>query len=203
MGRAMAKGPDRRRAGVPDAHLWHAVAESTRPLKGKRRPAVSADDSLIADAPSIKPAKKAARMKPAPVLRQHPARIPAASALHPGQTAGVDRATAQRFKRGEMPIEASLDLHGMTQDSAHSALVGFIKRARAAGRRCVLVITGKGERAGADGAPTGVLRANVPRWLNEPGLKASVLAIAHARPRQGGTGALYVLLKRVREEGAR
>ncbi len=91
----------------------------------------------------------------------------------------------------------------MTQDSAHAALAAFVRRARTAGRRCVLVITGKGGRAGADGAPTGVLRANVPRWLNEPGLRAGVLALAPARPRHGGAGALYVFLKRVRGDGGR
>ncbi len=199
----MAKGPERRRAGVPDAHLWRVVADGTRPLKGKRRAAAPADDAA-SDASAASPARKtAARIKSAPVPKQHTAKPPAPPALHPGQTAGVDRATAQRFKRGETPIEATLDLHGMTQESAHAALAAFIARARAQGRRCILVITGKGGRAGTDGATTGVLRANVPRWLNEPGLKASVLALAHARPRHGGAGALYVLLKRVREAGPR
>ncbi len=105
--------------------------------------------------------------------------------------AGVDRATAERLKRGRRAIEARLDLHGMTQAEAHRALFGFVGGARTAGRRCVLVITGHGRIGG------GVLKSAVPRWLHEPELHRHVLAIAPARPQHGGTGALYVLLRRL------
>jgi DNA-nicking Smr family endonuclease len=64
------------------------------------------------------------------------------------------------------------------------------------GRRCVLVITGKGIWR----SEAGILREMVPRWLNEAPNRARVLAIAHAQPRHGGQGALYVLLKRKRQE---
>jgi DNA-nicking Smr family endonuclease len=104
--------------------------------------------------------------------------------------AGIDRATAERLKRGRLPIEARLDLHGMTQDEAHRALAGFIRASRAAGKRCVLVITGRGAVGG------GVLRSAVPRWLDEPGLRPQLLAIATAQPQDGGAGALYVMLRR-------
>jgi len=107
--------------------------------------------------------------------------------------AGIDRATAERLKRGRMTIEARLDLHGMTQDEAHRALAGFIAGARSAGRRCVLVITGRGLAGG------GVLRHAVPRWLDEPELRGHLLAVAPAQPRDGGNGALYVLIRRARE----
>ena len=104
--------------------------------------------------------------------------------------AGIDRANAEKLKRGRRPIEARLDLHGMTQAAAHSALADFITRSRAAGRRCVLVITGHGRSSG------GVLRQAVPRWLNEPALRRHLLAIAPAQPQHGGAGALYLLLRR-------
>ena len=104
----------------------------------------------------------------------------------------MDKRTLTRFRRGQMEIEATLDLHGHTQDSAHRALDAFIKGHAAAGRRCVIVVTGKGR----DG--DGVLRAEAPRWLNEPDLRQHVLAFSHARPADGGDGALYVLLKRKR-----
>lgn len=204
MGRAMAKGPDKRRAAIPDAHLWRAVADETRPLKHKRRPVPSAADSAPDEIPkndpkNDKPAAKA-KIKPKSVALPRPLPRPVAPALEagPGAPPNVDRNTALRFKKGDMPIEATLDLHGMTRESAHIALAAFIARARRAGRRCLLVITGKGRRAGSDGESTGVLRANVPRWLNGADLRPHVLAIAHARPRHGGEGALYVLLKRVR-----
>lgn len=196
----MVKGPDKRRGAIPDAHLWRVVADETRPLKHKRRPVASAADFTPDEIPANdKPAAKA-KTKPRAVVAPRPLPRPVAPALEagPGAAPNVDRNTALRFKKGDMPIEATLDLHGMTQESAHVALAAFIARARAAGRRCLLVITGKGRRAGSGGESTGVLRANVPRWLNGSDLRPHVLAIAHARPRHGGEGALYVLLKRVR-----
>ncbi|HEX6440748.1 MAG TPA: Smr/MutS family protein [Stellaceae bacterium] len=104
--------------------------------------------------------------------------------------AGIDRANAERLKRGRRPIEARLDLHGMTQAEAHAALSRFIAGSRAAGHRCVLVITGHGRSSG------GVLKQSVPRWLNEPSMRRQLLAIAPAQPQHGGAGALYLLLRR-------
>jgi DNA-nicking Smr family endonuclease len=69
-----------------------------------------------------------------------------------------------------------------------------VVRAQGAGKRAVLIITGKGLR----GEGTGILRAAVPRWLNEAKLRALILSIAPAAPKDGGGGALYVLLKRQR-----
>ncbi len=89
-----------------------------------------------------------------------------------------------------MAIEARLDLHGKTQDEAHRELSSFIARAQAQGKRLALVITGKGREG------KGVLRESVPRWLNEPALRGRVLALTNAQPRDGGAGALYVLLRR-------
>ena len=110
--------------------------------------------------------------------------------------AGIDRASFDRLRRGQLPIEARLDLHGLTQAEAHRELTRFITTSDASGKRLVLVITGKG-RPGSEGM--GVLRQAVPRWLNEPGLRGRILALTPAQPRDGGAGALYVLLRRKRE----
>jgi DNA-nicking Smr family endonuclease len=99
-----------------------------------------------------------------------------------------------RLRRGQMRPEARLDLHGMTRKEAYAALTAFIPRAQADGRRCVVVITGKG-RVSEGG---GVLRNEVPGWLNAPAIRQSILGFAAAQPRDGGTGALYVLLRRAR-----
>jgi DNA-nicking Smr family endonuclease len=106
---------------------------------------------------------------------------------------GLDRRSAQRLRRGQTAIEARLDLHGMTQDEAHRALTRFIAASHAAGRRALLIITGKGTREGE-----GVLHRSVPRWLAESQCRPFVLAVERAQPRHGGDGALYVLLRRVR-----
>jgi DNA-nicking Smr family endonuclease len=108
--------------------------------------------------------------------------------------AGIDRANAERLKRGLHKVEATLDLHGMTQAEAHRALAAFVAASHEAGRRCVLVITGRG--LGPSGP--GVLKRSVPRWLEEPELRRLILAIAPAQPRHGGGGAAYLLLRRAR-----
>jgi DNA-nicking Smr family endonuclease len=105
---------------------------------------------------------------------------------------GIDRANAERLKRGLHRIEARLDLHGMTQAEAYRALSTFIRASRDAGRRCVLVITGRG----LGQSRPGILKSSVPRWLEEPELRPHVLAIAPAQPHHGGPGATYLLLRR-------
>ncbi|HVI91570.1 MAG TPA: Smr/MutS family protein, partial [Dongiaceae bacterium] len=120
--------------------------------------------------------------------------------LSHGVTIGIDKRQADRFRGGRLEIDGKIDLHGRTQAEAHDALHDFIHRAHRAGKRCLLVITGKGGTKMIGGETTrGVLRQAVPRWLNEPGLRRFILAFDHARPQHGGEGALYVLLKRERE----
>ena len=80
----------------------------------------------------------------------------------------------------------------MTQAEAHGALSAFIAASRVAGRRCVLVITGRG--LGQNGV--GILKSSVPRWLEEPELRRQILATAPAQPHHGGPGATYLLLRR-------
>ncbi len=184
-----AKAP----GAVPDAALWEQATRDVKPLR-KRVPRPAAPKPTLAakdpppDLPTHRP-RRAVVAKPAP----RPA-APAAP-LAAGTIAGLDRRNAERLRRGQLPIEAVLDLHGMTQERAHRALDRFLAGAAASGIRCVLVITGKG-RSKEEG---GVLKREVPRWLNEPGLRPLVLAIATARPNHGGEGALYLLLKRRRE----
>jgi DNA-nicking Smr family endonuclease len=129
---------------------------------------------------------------PTPAEQHHPnsQRVPAAL----DRFAGIDRANAERLKRGLHKIEARLDLHGMTQPEAHLELAAFIRASRDAGRRCVLVITGRG--LGPSGP--GVIKSSVPRWLEDSELRRHVLAIAPAQPRHGGAGAIYLLLRRLR-----
>jgi DNA-nicking Smr family endonuclease len=108
----------------------------------------------------------------------------------------MDKRTATRLRRGQIAIEGRIDLPGMTQDEAHGALTGFIKSSAGIGRRCVLVITGKGLGKGLGG---GVLRSQLPRWLNTEELHPLILAFAPAQPKDGGGGAFYVYLRKRRE----
>lgn len=85
----------------------------------------------------------------------------------------------------------------MTQERAHRALLGFLRRAQGEGAAFVLVITGKG-RVGADGAERGVLRRQVPHWLGLPEFRSLVLGFDAASTGHGGDGALYVRIRRAR-----
>jgi DNA-nicking Smr family endonuclease len=125
-------------------------------------------------------------LRDAPLPRKRGRVKPGSSSEAPNP--GLDRRSAQRLKRGQMAIAARLDLHGMTQDEAHRALHRFITHSAGARRRNLLVITGK----------SGVLHGAVPRWLDEPELRALVLAKERAQAKDGGSGALYVLLRRQR-----
>lgn len=117
----------------------------------------------------------------------------------------LDRKTAQKLKQGKMRPEGRVDLHGMNQDQAHRSLIGFIHRSFSHGMRCVLVITGKGQRQYHHGEEhgfwreePGVLKRRVPEWLKDPSLSGMVLGVESARAADGGEGAVYVLLRRKR-----
>jgi DNA-nicking Smr family endonuclease len=168
-----------------DTALWHRAMRDVKQLAPRAEPV---------------PAPSPARAKPAEnqlAAAPPPAPNPSLPPLVLGRFAGIDRANAERLKRGKHKVEALLDLHGMTQDQAHRALAAFIPRARADGKRCVLVITGRGNAKGPH-AGGGVLKSAVPRWLDEPEFRPHLLAIATAQPRDGGNGALYVMLRRTR-----
>jgi len=171
-----------RRADAERA-LWQRAMRGVKPLAPRADPAPIPTLSKPAEKPMSAPRPAA----PAPAEAPMPP-------IAIDRFAGYDKANAERLKRGKHPVEARLDLHGMTQDEAHRALAIFIRGARVAGKRCVLVITGRGRLGG------GVLRAAVPRWLDEPEFRPHLLAIATAQPRDGGAGALYVMLRRTRAE---
>jgi DNA-nicking Smr family endonuclease len=179
----------KRPASPPDLELWREVAASAKPLPGRVRPKAAAERQAPGATPA--PSRQRAVARPPVAPRQAPP-----PELAPGRIAGVDKRLAERFRRGQLAVEARLDLHGLTQGEAHDRLAGFIAVSAASGRRCVLVITGKGMWR-QDG---GILREMVPRWLNEAPARGRVLAIAQAQPRHGGAGALYVLLKRPRPD---
>jgi DNA-nicking Smr family endonuclease len=103
--------------------------------------------------------------------------------------AGVRADVLRRLRRGLYPISDELDLHGFSQAAARDSLAQFIAFSRNAGHRCVRVIHGKGYRSGARGP---ILKAAVNEWLRR---HSDVLAFASARPIDGGTGAVYVLLR--------
>ena len=190
--------------------LWRHVAATIAPVKLKgrirRTGAVTGDDS---DAEAVVPPRRAARTKPgslpaasSPVVR--PATVAAPTGPAPAM-ADFDPRKAKKIGNGRAGIDARLDLHGLRQDEALMRLRGFLREAHARGHKTVLVITGKGRETDAsttpyvdtlDRLPRGVLRRNLPRWLDEPDLRAIVVSYTTAAQRHGGDGAFYVELRR-------
>ncbi|WP_371687459.1 Smr/MutS family protein [Thalassococcus sp. S3] len=113
----------------------------------------------------------------------------------------MDQKAFGKMKRGKLVPEGRIDLHGMTLDRAHPALIRFILASQASGKRLVLVITGKGRKGADDGpipTPRGILKNQVPQWLTMPPLAHAVLQVSEAHISHGGAGAYYVYLKRPR-----
>jgi DNA-nicking Smr family endonuclease len=112
--------------------------------------------------------------------------MPLVTGEHP---AGLDKASWNRFRTGKLPAARTLDLHGRTAQSAFHALERFLHAAYAEELRCVEIITGRG--AGEHG---GVIRRELPHWLNLPSLRPLVLAASH--PHERNTGSTRLLLRR-------
>lgn len=164
--------------------LWSGYVRSITPLGKTKNPQKAAASD---NRPTPKPVK-------APEVRAEslPARTP--------PLAPLGRRLKQRVARGREPIEARIDLHGMTQARAHAALLAFLQRAQSDGARTALIVTGKGLR-GRDGdpeAPRGVLKRQVPIWLSLPEFRALIVGLEDAHIAHGGEGALYVRLRRPR-----
>jgi DNA-nicking Smr family endonuclease len=123
-------------------------------------------------------------------------------AAKPGAS-GLDGSTTEKLKRGRLAPGARIDLHGLTEDRAHHALLGFLQRAQKDGVKLALVITGKGNPKNEDSAAWtmrrhGVLKEMVPRWLNEKAFAPLIAGSGPAHRNHGGDGALYVYLRKFR-----
>ncbi|NVO13012.1 MAG: Smr/MutS family protein [Rhodoplanes sp.] len=170
-----------------DEHrLWAGVVRSVRPLHPARAsvtplPADTGTPATVESRPATRPATPSRSVRPSDT---------SAPALAP-----LGRRDTRRLVRGHTDIDARLDLHGMTQSEAHAALRGFVSRAQMQGARYVLVITGKG--GDGDGLGRGVLRRQVPLWLQLPEFRTCVAGF-DAAVGHGGAGALYVRIRRPR-----
>jgi DNA-nicking Smr family endonuclease len=174
----MKEGRRTRRLTPEERALWDKVAETIRPLPGRKKTKPLEDIEPKTPAKKASPAAKAAR--PA-------APAPSPAKPKPPPLAPLEPKLARNLKRGG-EVDARFDLHGYRQDEAHSKLLWFLKSQRTRGARVVLVITGK----------SGVLNRAVPLWLAEPSLRDIVIGFSTAAAAHGGSGALYVRLRRER-----
>lgn len=189
----MTRRGRRSRLTQEDIQIWRQVVASVEPLPGRALPEEPEQQAPKPDAVSVD-----APAAPKPALAS---KIEAKKRL---PLAGVETRLRQRVARGQLPIDARLDLHGLRQEAAHRRLFAFLHEAQRRGHKIVLVITGKG-KAGAPpdetgfGTERGVLRRLTPLWLAEPQARMLVVGFEEAALQHGGAGALYVRIRRVRE----
>ena len=174
----------RRPLSEEERALWRGFVRSITPLRdAPESPPPSAGDSA---GDKTGPTRRPTRQEVLPGKQTPP-------------LAPLGRRLKQRVAHGREPIDARLDLHGMTQREAHAALLRFLRTAQADGARIALVVTGKGNRKGEHhGAERGVLRRQVPMWLALPEFRLLVVGFEDAHVGHGGEGALYVRLRRAR-----
>lgn len=177
-----------------DAAEWARYAQKiTRLASGSARPAVAAANTAET---SARPAPEAARRGPRSpaVVKQPPVPLGVG-----GQPAGIDAASWQRFRRGQLATLRKLDLHGMTAQQAFHALRAFLHTAQSDGVRCVEIVTGRG-----NGEQGGVLRREFALWLNLPDIRSMVLAAVHPHRSSAmhahiaNPGSVRLLLRRTR-----
>lgn len=184
-----------------DLELWRRVTERTEKLDLKTlfTPEI---DAPMPSAPAIRKAKAVVTGKVEGKPKRTPDRLmPSVVDQMRSAPVQMDKKSFTKLKRGKLKPEGRIDLHGMTLDRAHPALTGFILSAHKNGKRLVLVITGKG-KIRDDGGPIpvrqGVLRHQVPQWLQMLPLSRAVLQVSQAHISHGGGGAYYVYLRRQR-----
>ena len=190
--------PKRRDLRPDEREIWAKVASSVNPLPGRKPPKLDP-----------KPAPKTApKTSNAPALKSKPqarkTQTVARNVTVQGTTIPADRGNEKKVRRGQVDIDGRLDLHGLSQMEAETALRGFIQRGVARGARCLLVITGKGAPDDQvrryvpwwEEAP-GVIKRRTPEWLASPDIARSISGYARAHQRHGGDGAMYVFLKAI------
>jgi DNA-nicking Smr family endonuclease len=170
---------------LEDRILWSRIARTTRPLKGRAQAFPSeSDEPAMGEIPASGPKLVDAPSQPTVHRTTYAPRH-------------FDLPTRRKLAKGRLPIEGTVDLHGLTQSEAHALLLSSLHRAYADGRRYVLVITGKGDSYGSDG----ILKRAVPAWFATAPFRALVSGQEGAGRRHGGAGALYVRLRRRGEDG--
>lgn len=188
----------RRNLTDDEAKLWLHAMRHTTPLRPAPAKVTAAPASPMKSKPVKPPVKQSGKAGVKPATPSGNIGISAHQLPKPKPPLEpkLDHRTLTKLRRGTVKIEATLDLHGLTAERAHRQLADFIHRCRTAGRKNVLIITGKGLRQSSGNNPEpGILKRSVPQWLNTHPLKEHVIGYAAAHQRQGGDGALYVSLR--------
>lgn len=172
---------------LSDNALWKAMTKDVKKMPGKDYQDIGEPEPIPDKTPQERVVMHVKKEEPKQRLGQD-----------------LDRKTEARLRKGQIRPEAKLDMHGMSQGQAHEALTDFIRKSHSQGKRCVLVVTGKGlgNRPVTDSdmfAPKiGVLKERTPEWLSADDMRPFVIKFVAAQQKDGGEGALYVYLRRQR-----
>jgi DNA-nicking Smr family endonuclease len=192
--RAPAPQPPPRQKELTEEELWTVAVDGTTPLEDRRlrvRP-VPQPQSVARQA--LDPDLEAYDELRALVTGEVPFDIADTDEFIEGHARGLDPRVVRKLRKGEFAVQGHVDLHGLLKDEAKAELDAFLTRSRHQGRRCVLVVHGRGLHS-KDQVP--VLKEALKRWMLTARFARHVLGFATARPHDGGAGAVYVLLKRI------
>ena len=191
-----------------DLKLWRQILDKVEPIRKSGRTKVINQEESVVDENKIissvvseqSTIKKEIRQKK--VINEESSNITSnTNSEKKVEFTGIHRRLEQKMLRGQIKIDSTLDLHGMTQEEAKDATVKFVKMAKKNNLNIVLIITGKGiSKDNKDDGyrnryARGVLNQNLPNWLKLPQIRNDINGYRYANIRHGGEGAYYILLK--------
>ena len=212
MGKFNTNGPKAKAKSLPDWHLWSEVTRSISPLPrriklGRKPKSPTANEQKLSGAELSQQRHQQALLDRKNPTNSKVSWSPGASLGHQGsythfsdrfELPELDPKIHRKVRRGHISIDGTIDLHGLHQNEARSALYRFIEARLAYGDRTLLVITGKGMKKTGFGQleQRGVLRHMLPLWLKEPALAPLIAGFEMSARQHGGEGAYYVRLRR-------
>jgi len=198
---------DKKKISSNDLKLWYQIVDNVEPIKKRDNPDIENQEQSRIDGSSTisrdvnqqKIIKKIIS-KDKVAIKLAPSKVPIKKDELLKFT-GIHRRLEQKMSRGQIDIDSTLDLHGMTQEEAKHATINFIKVANKNNLKIILIITGKGisnentSTRNKNIYERGVLNKNLPAWLQMPEIRDYVNGYRYANQKHGGEGAYYILLK--------
>jgi len=186
--------PPRRQPELSEEELWSVAIDGARPLSDRSGRIKPGPQPLSVPSVELDPDLEAYDELRALVTGEVPFDIADSDEFIEGHSRGLDPRVIRKLRKGEFAVQAHVDLHGLLKDEAKAALETFLARSRQDGKRCVLVVHGRGLHS-KDQVP--VLKEALKRWMHTARFARHVLGFSSSRPHDGGTGAMYVLLRKV------
>jgi DNA-nicking Smr family endonuclease len=186
--------PSREPSELTEEELWTVAVHGAKPLSDRSGRIKPAPQPLSVPTAQLDPDLEAYDELRALVTGEVPFDIADSDEFIEGHSRGLDPRVVRKLRKGEFAVQAHVDLHGLLKDEAKAALEAFLARSRQDGKRCVLVVHGRGLHS-KDQVP--VLKEALKRWMHTARFARHVLGFSSARPHDGGTGAMYLLLRRL------